>query len=130
MCGKARRQEWLPLPQEVGNAILRYLREFRPALKSDRVFARVHAPLGPLTRGSVTDIARSALRRAGVKAPINGAHVFRHSAATAMLRGGASLAAIGAVLRHRSPSTTAHYAKIDFDLLAEVAQPWPQEMPC
>lgn len=130
VCGKTRRQEWLPLPQEVGNAILRYLREFRPALKSDRVFARVHASLGPLTRGSVTDIARSALRRAGVKAPINGAHVFRHSAATAMLRGGASLAAIGAVLRHRSPSTTAHYAKIDFDLLAEVAQPWPQEMPC
>ncbi len=130
VCGKARRQEWLPLPQKVGDAILRYLQEFRPALKSDHVFARVHAPLGPLTRGSVTDIVRSALRRAGVKAPINGAHVFRHSAATAMLRGGASLAAIGAVLRHRSPSTTAHYAKIDFDLLAEVAQPWPQEMPC
>jgi site-specific recombinase XerD len=130
LCGKARRQEWLPLPQDVGDAILRYLQQGRPALKSDRVFVRVRAPLGPLTRGSVTDIVRSALRRAGVKAPINGAHVFRHSAATAMLRQGASLAAIGAVLRHRSPSTTARYAKIDFGLLAEVAQPWPEVPPC
>lgn len=130
VCGKARRLEWLPLPQDVGDAILRYIQEGRPALRNDRVFVRVRAPLAPLTRGSVTDIVRSALRHAGIKAPINGAHVFRHSAATAMLRGGASLAAIGAVLRHRSPSTTALYAKIDFGLLAEVAQPWPQVPPC
>lgn len=55
---------------------------------------------------------------------------LRHSAATAMLRQGVSLAGIGAVLRHRSPRTTAHYAKVDFGLLSEVAQPWPGEAPC
>lgn len=125
VCGKGRRQEWLPLPQDVGDALLRYIREGRPTTAKDRVFARVYAPFGPLTRASVTHIARGALRRAGVKAPINGAHVFRHSAATAMLRLGASLAGVGAVLRHRSPSMTAHYAKIDFGLLGEIAQPWP-----
>lgn len=125
VCGKGRRHERLPLPQEVGDAILRYLRQGRPRLESDHVFARECAPIGPLTRASVTAIARSALRRAGVKAPINGAHVFRHSAATAMLRQGASLAGVGAVLRHQSPSTTAHYAKVDFGLLTEIAQPWP-----
>lgn len=125
VCGKGRRHEWLPLPQDVGDAILRYIREGRPALASDHVFARTLAPIGPLTRAAVTHIARSALRRAGIKAPINGAHVFRHSAATAMLRQGVSLAGVGAVLRHNSPSTTAHYAKIDFSLLIDIAQPWP-----
>jgi site-specific recombinase XerD len=130
VCGKGRRPERLPLPQDVGEAILRYLQQGRPALHNDRVFARVCAPLGPLTRAAVSQIARSALRRAGIQAPSNGAHVFRHSAATAMLRQGASLAGIGAVLRHRSPSTTAHYAKVDFELLAEVAQPWPEVSPC
>jgi integrase/recombinase XerD len=90
----------------------------------DRAVMLLLARLG-LRAGEVTAIARSALRRVGIKAPINGAHVFRHSAATAMLRQGDSLAGVGAVLRHRSPSTTAHYAKIDFGLLAEIAQPWP-----
>lgn len=89
------------------------------------VFTTVVAPYRPLSRAAVTHIVRSALRRAGVTAPINGAHVLRHSAATAMLRHGASLASVGAVLRHRSPRTTAHYAKVDIALLAEIAQPWP-----
>jgi site-specific recombinase XerD len=78
----------------------------------------------------VTNIVSAALRRAGIKAPIKAAHVLRHSAATTMLRHGASLAGIGAVLRHRSPRTTAHYAKVDFDLLSEIAQPWPEVVSC
>jgi integrase/recombinase XerD len=128
--GKGSRQEWLPLPQDLGDALLRYMEEGRPPLPVDRVFTKVHAPLGPLSRACVTHIARSALRRAGVKAPVNGAHVFRHSAATAMLRHGASLSAVGAVLRHRSPTTTAHYAKVDLGLLREIAQPWPEVTKC
>ena len=130
MCGKGRRQEWLPLPQEVGAAILCYLRESRPRLPVREVFTTVVAPFRPLTRASVTHIVRSALCRTGIKAPINGAHVLRHSAATAMLRQGASLASVGAVLRHRSPRTTAHYAKVDFGLLVEIAQPWPEVSSC
>jgi len=124
--GKARRQETLPLPQEVGEALLHYLRQSRPPLRTPGVFTTVVAPVRPLTRAAVTHIVRAALRRAGIKAPINGAHVLRHSAATTMLRQGASLAGIGAVLRHRSPRTTAHYAKVDFGLLSEIAQPWPE----
>jgi site-specific recombinase XerD len=130
VCGKGRRREWLPLPQEVGSAVLWYLQQGRPPLRIPEVFTTVLAPFGPLTRASVTHVVRSALRRAGVKAPINGAHVLRHSAATAMLRHGASLASIGAVLRHRSPDTTAHYAKVDFKLLSEIAQPWPGRASC
>jgi integrase/recombinase XerD len=129
VCGKGRRQESLPLPQEVGNAILRYL-QGRPPLRVPEVFTSVLAPIRPLTRAAVTHIARSALRRAGIKASVNGAHVLRHSAATAMLRNGATLASVGAVLRHRSPMTTAHYAKVDFGLLSEIAQPWPEVSSC
>jgi integrase/recombinase XerD len=128
--GKARRQEKLPLSQEVGDALLFYLRQNRPPLRTPEVFTTVWAPLRPLTRAAVTHIVRAALRRAGIKAPINGAHVLRHSAATTMLRSGASLTGIGAVLRHRSPRTTADYAKVDFGLLSEIAQPWPGVTSC
>lgn len=130
VCGKSRRQEWLPLPQDVGNAVIRYIKEGRPPIKTDRVFTKVDAPLGPLTRASVTHIARSALRRAGIKAPINGAHVFRHSAATAMLRAGVSLHGVSTVLRHRNLSTTGIYSKVDFGLLSEVAGEWPEVASC
>jgi integrase/recombinase XerD len=130
ICGKGRRHELLPLPQEVGQAILLYLNHGRPSLRVPEVFTSVLAPLRPLTRAAVTHIVRSALRRAKIKAPINGAHVLRHSAATAMLRHGASLAGVGAVLRHRSPMTTAHYAKVDFSLLKGIAQPWPEVSSC
>jgi integrase/recombinase XerD len=130
VCGKGRRHELLPLPQEVGEAVLLYVNQARPALRVPEVFTSVLAPFRPLTRAAVTHIVRSALHRANIKAPINGAHVLRHSAATAMLRHGASLASVGAVLRHRSPMTTAHYAKVDFSLLKEIAQPWPEVTSC
>jgi integrase/recombinase XerD len=126
VCGKSRRHEWLPLPQDVGEAILAYVRKGRPALKMPQVFITCVAPFRPIMRETVGQIARKALRRAGVSAASNGAHVFRHSAATAMLRQGVSLAGIGAVLRHRSPSATAAYAKVDFGVLSEIAQPWPE----
>ena len=128
--GKNRRKEWLPLPQEVGDAILVYLKRGRPSLEFTEVFSTIQPPVRPLTRQAVTHVVRSALRRAGVVAPINGAHVLRHSAATTMLRNGVSLSGIGAVLRHRSARTTAHYAKVDFGLLSEIAQPWPGGTSC
>ena len=86
----------------------------------------LNAPIRPLTRsGVVTSIVRSAIRKAGIDAPTKGASLLRHSAATAMLQGGATLDMVGAVLRHRSPDTTAHYAKVDVTMLRQVAQPWP-----
>jgi site-specific recombinase XerD len=66
-----------------------------------------------------------ALSRAGVNAPMKGAHVLRHSLATELLRRGASLADIGEVLRHQHPQTTEIYAKVDLSRLRLLAQPWP-----
>ena len=130
VCGKGRRHYWLPLPQQVGDAIVTYLRRGRPPLPVPRVFISAVAPRRPMTRLAVSGVVDRALRRAGINAPHHGAHLLRHSAATAMLRSGVSLTGIGSVLRHRSPQTTAHYAKIDFDLLSEIAQPWPETTSC
>ena len=124
--GKGRCETWLPLPQDAGDAVLHYLEHFRPAIDDGHVFLRVHAPFGPLpSSGPISKLVRRAIRRAGIKAPSMGAHLLRHSAATEMLRQGSSLDVIGAVLRHRSVESTAHYAKVDLTLLRSVAQPWP-----
>jgi integrase len=128
--GKSRRREWLPLPQEVGDAILDYLKQARPAAKLPCVFLTTRAPYRPLRNGTVSKIADTAIRRADVASPSHGAHVFRHSAATAMLRQGASLPSIGAVLRHRLPDTTLQYAKTDFASLMDIAMPWPEVLSC
>jgi len=127
--GKGGCEVRLPLSQEVGDAILNYLKH-RPPIDIDKVFISAVAPLRPLTSLAVTQIVGRALRRAGVQAPSYGAHVLRHSAATEMLRQGVSLPDIQAVLRHRSIQTTEHYSKVDLALLKPIAQPWPEVSSC
>jgi site-specific recombinase XerD len=124
--GKGRRETRLPLPQDAGDAVLAYLDQGRPHVADGRIFFMSNAPIRPLTGSSaVSDVVRGAIRKAGIPAPSNGANLLRHSAATAMLRGGATLDMVGAVLRHRSPDMTAHYAKVDVTMLLQIAQPWP-----
>ncbi|MGI8311803.1 tyrosine-type recombinase/integrase [Saccharopolyspora hattusasensis] len=82
-----------------------------------------YAPHGPMSRNTISNVVARAARRAGL--PVMYAHRLRHSAATAMLTAGASLAEIGQVLRHRDPITTALYAKVDVGALRQVARRWP-----
>ncbi len=126
VCGKSKRQEALPLPQDAGDAILAYIETARPRVADDKVFLRALAPHRPLaSSGSVTGIVIRALKRAGLEeARPQGAHLFRHSAATNMVRSGQSLEAIAALLRHQSMETTTIYAKTNKPMLLEVAQPW------
>ena len=126
VCGKSRREAGLPLPQDAGDAVLDYIEHARPRIGEDRVFLTVRAPYRPFTSSNaVTDIVIQALKRAGMHdVKPKGAYLFRHSAATNLLRAGASLDVIGALLRHRSPDTTVIYAKTDRPMLLEVAQPW------
>jgi len=126
--GKNRMEAWLPLPQEVGDAILAYLRRGRPACKDDHLFLREVAPQSGL-RSSVGCIVARAIQRAGIDVPIRGAHLLRHSRATALLQQGVPLDAISSLLRHRDPATTRLYAKVDMPLLGSVVQPWPTEVP-
>jgi integrase/recombinase XerD len=127
--GKGRRDVRLPLPQDAGDAVLDYFEHARPRVAIDRVFLCANAPFRPLRSGiTVSDVVRAALRRAGIEnPPTHGANLLRHSVATMMLRAGSTLDEIGTVLRHKSPDTTAHYAKVDVAALQQIAQPWPKE---
>ena len=128
--GKSRCETTLPLTQEVGDAVLEYVRKGRPPVRDTRLFVRMLAPWTPLHVSSVSAIVARAIARAGVEASFRGAHVLRHSAATEMLRQGATLQQVGAVLRHRYLDTTAHYAKVDVQRLRDIALPWPEVFPC
>jgi site-specific recombinase XerD len=121
--GKGQREEKLPLPDDVGKAIVDYLRHGRPPTASRAVFLRLHVPLRELTPIGVTSLVYRACSRAGVSRV--SAHPLRHTAATEMLRAGASLGEIGQALRHRSSSATAIYAKVDHVSLRALARPWP-----
>jgi integrase len=121
--GKGRREERLPLPADVGEALAGWVRRGRPGCECATVFTRVRAPHRPLTSGGVSHIVAAACRRAGL--PVVHAHRLRHTAATGMLRAGASLPEVGQVLRHASVLSTAIYAKVDRDRLRDLALPWP-----
>lgn len=128
--GKNRKEVELPLPQEVGDAILCYLRCGRPKVASDYIFITTQAPFIPVTRHSASRAVARAICRTGINAPNRGAHMLRHSAATNMLREGVSLNTIGELLRHNSIETTTVYAKVDIKTLKEIAMPWPGVEPC
>ena len=128
--GKGRREELLPLTQEIGDALLAYIERGRPALATPFLFITEYALLRPIDRIAVKCMVKRALKRAGVESRYKGAHILRHSAATAMLRHGVSLPGVSTVLRHRSQAMTAHYAKVDTALLSAIAQPWPGRSPC
>lgn len=124
--GKAGRYSQLPLPADVGEAIADYLQHGRSMDSSRCVFLRTRAPAGGFKgQCGIGSVVKHALARAGVDALRKGAHQFRHGLASQMLRQGASLFEIGELLRHRSPQTTAIYAKVDLVSLATLALPWP-----
>ncbi len=130
--GKGRREVLLPLPQEVGDALLAYLKKGRPQVGIHQVFLCFNAPHRPFpSSGGVSSIVSAAISRARIiDPPSHGAHLLRHSAATTMLRNGATLETVSAVLRHSSLDMTSYYAKVDIHMLKKIAQPWPEGAPC
>jgi integrase/recombinase XerD len=121
--GKGGHNSRLPLPVDVGKALAACLRRGRPAPSSRHLLLRMRAPYRALGSSAVSQIVRRACQRAGLAAV--GAHRLRHTAATQMLRRGASLSEIAQVLRHRNAGTTALYAKVDRNSLRSLAMPWP-----
>ncbi|MGH8152714.1 MAG: tyrosine-type recombinase/integrase [Rhodanobacteraceae bacterium] len=126
--GKGNRMERLPLPSQVGQAVVAYLRRGRPATARGRtVFVRLHAPHGSLSSTAVTNVVARAAARAGLAHAT--AHQLRHTLATRMVRAGASLPEVAQVLRHRRLVTTAIYAKVDREGLRQLARVWPGDLP-
>jgi site-specific recombinase XerD len=117
----------MPMPPDVGAAVVAYLRDGRPKSSCRRLFVRTLAPhVGFTSSSAVTRIAKNALDRAGVRGcEHRGAHIFRHSLATELLRSGATLTEIGQLLRHESHDTTRIYAKVDIEALRTLSLPWP-----
>ncbi len=125
--GKGGRRERLPMPHDVGEALIAYVSRFRPRCSSRRLFVAVRAPAAGISADAVRSVVHHACDRAGL--PRVGAHRLRHGVATEMLRAGASLLEVGQVLRHRSLGTTAIYAKVDRAALLALALPWPGGAP-
>ena len=125
--GKGNKTSRLPLPSDVGEAIAAYCAKGRPRCSSRRVFLCTRAPRRPFKNSAaVSTIVARRLKQSGYTGPHTGAHVFRHTLATHMLRAGASFEEIAQLLRHRSFDTTAIYAKVDLSALRPLALPWPE----
>lgn len=124
--GKGRHQSRLPLPADVGCALAAYVRHGRPNARTRSLILRVKAPNTGMRAGAIIHVVRTALKRAGLT---GSAHLLRHTAATQLLRHGASLPEIAHLLRHRHIDTTAIYAKVDLAALGSVARPWPGGTP-
>jgi len=123
--GKGGRRDKLPLPKDVGQSLANYLKQLRPTCACRRVFIGSATPhVGFADSAAVDIVVQRALRRAGINAPTRGAHLFRHSLATQMLRNGASMSEIAKILRHQSERSTAIYAKVDLAALRSIAHPW------
>lgn len=123
--GKGRVLGRLPMPVDVGEAVVGYLRRSLRSKGTRSVFVSSRAPYQGIASAAIIGIAKTALRSAGIE--YGGAHRLRHTAATQMLRRGASLTEIAQVLRHRHIDTTAIYAKVDHDSLRSIARPWPAD---
>ena len=121
--GKMRREGRLPMPPDVGAAVAKYVTEARPVVADRKIFIRSRAPRVALTRIGILNAVIRGLRRVGVMK--GGSHLLRQTAATELLRHGASLSQVAHVLRHRSIDTTAIYTKVDHAALRTLARRWP-----
>ena len=130
MRGKGGLHDRLPISDEIGTALSRYLREERGETCCRAMFITYRAPYREFKDGQIVNtILRDALKATGQKPPTPyvGSHILRHSLATQLVNAGASLDEVGDMLRHRSRSSTMIYARLDIDGLRSIAQPWPVE---
>jgi site-specific recombinase XerD len=121
--GKGHRRDRLPLPGDVGEAIVAHLEHRGRQRDESHVFLTVHAPIRPLEPSGVRTIVRNACRRAGIE-PVP-THRLRHALASDLLLEGASMIDVSQVLRHNQLESTAIYAKVDLGRLRLAASPWP-----
>lgn len=123
---KAGTSMFLPLTDEAGSILYRYLRRGRPSLPYREVFLRARAPHGVLKPTAVGDAFHAWVRRSGLDIPIQGAHCLRHSYAVHLLRQGTSLKTIGDLLGHRTAESTCVYLRLATDDLRDVALSLPR----
>jgi site-specific recombinase XerD len=122
--GKGSKLSTMPLSQDLGDDLVNYLYQ-RPACDSPSLF--VSPTLKPITSNSISKMVAKRLKNIGLyRKKGMSAHSLRHSLATHLLQKGATLQQISEVLRHQNTDTTQIYAKVDFNRLRSLAQPWPK----
>ena len=126
---KGRRHQILPLELDLRQSLVDYLSKARPKTKLRHVFLSLHAAGRPLRPNAVSAMTARALKRTGIAAPSQGAHLFRHTVASHLVQRGATIKEIADFLRHRSLDTAVLYAKVNFPLLQAAVQPWPEVKP-
>jgi len=125
---KSRRFSSLPLPEDVGKAIVSYLRHGGPLTEGRHLFVCHRLRIGqPLQSDVIRNIIRRRFKQTGMKVPSGGTHILRHTVATHMVQQGVSIKEVADFLRHRSLDTTTIYTKVNLPMLLEVALPWPNE---
>ena len=124
---KGRRERLLPLPTEVGQALVAYLLRARPSGPSRAVFRTLDGQR-PLRAPGLSRRVGTAMARAGLGTTGGRAHLLRRTLATHLVQQGASLKAVADLLGHASLRTTQVYAKVNLPMLRAVAQPWPGEV--
>jgi hypothetical protein len=117
---KTRQELQLPITDEAGDILIRYLQTARPPSSHRELFLRRRAPSGPLDHTAVHDILNCRIRQSGLELPTLGGHVLRHSFAVHLLRQGVPMIAIGDALGHRDPQSTAVYLRLAIDDLRTV----------
>jgi len=123
---KGGRRLCLPVPHDVGHAVVCYLRQRPAGIAYREVFLQVRGGSSPMTCRAVTQVVARHAARAGLGTVR--AHRLRHSAARAVLSAGGSLTEVGELLGHADGSVTMAYASIDLRSLATLARPWPVEV--
>jgi integrase/recombinase XerD len=126
---KTRRPIALPLIDEAGDVLARYLRRARPQSQRRELFLRTQAPEGPLVPSAVNVILQSRLKRGGLDFGRFGPHALRYSLAVHLIRRGVAMKAIAEALGHRDCRSTAQYLRLDLDDLRAVGLPVPKPAP-
>jgi len=125
---KSRRFSSLPLPEDVGKAIVDYLRDGRPPTEERQIFVCHRHRIGrPLQSVAIGNIIRRRFKRTGMEVSSRGTHILRHTVASHMVQKGVTIKEVADLLRHRSLDTTVIYTKVNLPMLVEVALPWPKE---
>jgi len=127
--GKGNKTATLPLPQDVGNAIVSYLKSSRPDCNSRNLFVGSRAPFNKFNHPScISSIVNRSLEKAKIQTQLKGAHLLRYTTAHECIDHGATLFEVAGLLRHSNIDMAAKYIKIDISRLREIAQPWPQSL--
>jgi site-specific recombinase XerD len=111
----------LPLSEEVGNAIIDYLKFGRPDINEPYVFITAIAPYGKLTGGGMCRVITDYMRQAdiGFQERRHGPHALRHSLASNLLGLNEPMPVISEILGHVSTESTMIYLRVDFNQLKQ-----------